>query len=64
MTTLKDENDELIGDKIVCEARQVIGPKVINKSGRHKSQRVTLKDNVKCTIVKKARFVSRNPNSK
>ena len=61
MVTVTDLNDELVGDKVVCEARQVAGPKIINKSGRHKSQRVTLKDNVKCIIVKRARFVSRNP---
>ena len=62
MVTLENEKDELIGDKIVCEARKVIGPDVINKSGRHKSQRVTLKDNVRCIIIKKAKFSGRNPD--
>lgn len=61
MTIHTDENDVIVGDKIVCEARQVQGPQKINKTGRHKSQRVTLKDNAKCTIIKKAKFVSRNP---
>ncbi len=56
-----NENDTIMGDKIICEARQVNGPQKINKTGRHKAQRVTLKDNAKCTIIKKARFVSRNP---
>ena len=62
MTTLDNEEDKLIGDKIVCEARKVIGPDLINKSGRHKSQRVTLKDNARCIIIKKARFIGRNPD--
>lgn len=61
MTVLDGVNDGIIGDKVVCEARKVIGPDVINKSGRHKANRVTLKDNVRCTIIKKAKFVSRNP---
>ncbi|WP_406533436.1 hypothetical protein [Methanobrevibacter sp.] len=62
MTTLYELNDKLKGDKIVCEARYVDKPKVISNSGRHKIQRVTLKDNVTCTVIKKARFVTRNPD--
>lgn len=61
MTVYTNENDTIIGNKIVCEARQVKGPQPINKTGRHKAQRITLKDNAKCTIIKKARFISRNP---
>lgn len=61
MVVIDNINDKLIGDKVVCEARQVNGPKVINKSGRHKAQRVTLKDNVECIIIKKAKFITRNP---
>ena len=61
MPTFTSDGDTLKGNKIVCEARKMEGPKTINKSGRHKAQRVTLKDNAECTIVKKARFVSRNP---
>lgn len=49
MTTLFRKGDELVGDKIVCEARQIKGLKVINKTGRHKAQRIVLKDNAKCT---------------
>lgn len=64
MPTFENEGDTLIGYKIVCEARKINGPDIINKSGRHKAQRVTLKDNAKCIIIKKAKFVSRNPNSK
>lgn len=59
MQTLKNVNDKLIGDKVVCEARQVSKPSIINKSGRHKAQRITLKDNVECIIIKKAKFVGR-----
>ena len=35
------------GDKIICEARQIKGHKIINKTGRHKTQRIILKDNSK-----------------
>lgn len=62
MPTLINEGDSIIGNKIVCEARKIEDSKTINKSGRHKAQRVVLKDNAKCTIIKKAKFVSRTPN--
>ena len=61
MAILTNEGDILKGDKIVCESRRVEGPKKINKSGRHKAQRVILKDNAECILIKKARFISRNP---
>lgn len=57
MTTLSNVGDELIGDKVICESRQIKNKTVINKTGRHKAQSVILKDNVKCRILKKARFL-------
>ena len=38
MTTFSNVGDEIIGDKIVCEARRMGNIIPINKSGRHKSQ--------------------------
>ena len=55
MTIYDSENDVLKGDKIVCEARKISKIRIINKSGRHKAQQVTLTDNAKCTVIKKAR---------
>ena len=61
MPTYSNIGDQLIGDTIVCEARQVKTKPPINKSNRHKAQRIVLKDNAKATITKKARFIKRNP---
>ena len=57
MSTYSEIGDRLIGDTIVCEARQIRTKRPINKSARHKAQRVVLKDNAEATIVKKARFI-------
>lgn len=51
--------DEIIGDKILCESRQISNVSLINKSGKHKAQRIVLKDNAKCRIMKKARFIGK-----
>lgn len=56
MPVYTEVGDIIIGDKITCEARQVTKTSVINKSGRHKAQRITLKDNASCIIEKKVRF--------
>ena len=61
MSTYCEIGDRLIGDTIVCEARQIKSKPPICKSGRHKAQRNVLKDNANATITKKARFVNRNP---
>ncbi|MBO6110335.1 MAG: hypothetical protein J6P12_05715 [Methanobrevibacter sp.] len=58
MTILYNVGDEIIGDKIVCEARRIGDTNVINKSGRHKAQKIQLKDNARCRILKQARFLS------
>ena len=57
MSTYSEIGDRLIGDTLVCEARQIRIKPPINKSARHKAQRVVLKDNAEATIVKKARFI-------
>lgn len=58
MPTYYEIGDRLIGDKIICESRQIRTQQPINKSGRHKAQRIVLKDNAEATILKKARFIS------
>jgi len=45
------------GQTIVGEARKISDVRVIVKSGRHKAQRVILKDNAKCTIAKQYKFI-------
>jgi len=51
------KGDTLKGDKIVAEARKISDPVIIVKSGRHKAQRVILKDNALCRIAKKYKFI-------
>lgn len=57
MPTYCEIGDRLVGDNLVCEARQIRIKPPINKSAIHKAQRVVLKDNAEATIVKKARFI-------
>ncbi len=59
MTVYTDVGDTIVGDKITCEARQINKISVINKSGRHKAQRITLKDNATCVIEKKVKFIKK-----
>ncbi len=49
----------LKGDRIVCEARRISQPKVIIKSGRHKAQKVVLRDNAECIIVKEWKILKK-----
>jgi hypothetical protein len=52
-----EEGSVIRGDRIVGEARKIDKPVVIIKSGRHKAQRIVLKDNAMCRIAKKYKFV-------
>jgi hypothetical protein len=52
-----NEADTLKGNKIVAEARKITDPILIVKSGRHKAQRIILKDNAMCRIAKKYKFI-------
>jgi len=52
-----DEGTVIKGDRIVGEARKISDIQVIVKSGRHKAQRVILRDNAMCMIDKKYKFV-------
>ncbi|NPV61581.1 MAG: hypothetical protein HPY61_02950 [Methanotrichaceae archaeon] len=51
--------DTLRGSKIYAEARKVDGPKVITKTGRHRSQSITLVENAKAVIIRKLKYVHR-----
>ncbi|MDL2270493.1 hypothetical protein LJC03_01640 [Methanobrevibacter sp. OttesenSCG-928-I08] len=57
MVTYTDEGTIIKGNRIVAEARKLSKPKVINKTGRHKSIKIVLTDNAECTIIKKLKFL-------
>lgn len=57
MPTYTKAEDALKGDKIIAEARQIRKIAIINKTGRHKAQRITLKDNAKCVIERELTFI-------
>lgn len=44
------KGDTIKGDKIICEARKISNIQLINKSGRHKAQRIVLRDNAVCIV--------------
>jgi len=44
-------------DRIIREARKISDIKVIVKSGKHKAQRVILRDNTMCLVDKKTQFI-------
>jgi hypothetical protein len=52
-----EEGDALHGAKIYAEARKIQGPAVIVKSGRHRTQSITLIENAKTVIVQKLRWI-------
>ena len=56
MPTYSEIGDRLIGDTIVCEARQIKTKPPINKSNRHKAQRIVLKDSAEATTTKKSKI--------
>ena len=60
MTTYTKQGTVIKADQIVCEARKISKIQLINKSGRHKAQRITLKDNAKCVIVKPLKMAKIN----
>jgi len=57
MPVYTEVGDTIIRDKIIVEARKISEPIIIAKTGRHKAQRLVLKDNVTCIIDKKAKFL-------
>jgi hypothetical protein len=59
MVTYIKKGDAIFGNKVIADARRIYTPRIINKSGRHKTQRIVLKDNVRCVIDKEIRNVSK-----
>jgi acyl-CoA synthetase (NDP forming) len=57
MSVYTEEGDTIVGDVLVGEARKVSKPVVIVKTGRHKAQRIVLREDAKCRIEKKLRFI-------
>jgi hypothetical protein len=55
--TYTKERTVIKGDVLVAEARKISKPRIIVKTGRHKSQRVILRDNASCRIAKKYKFI-------
>ena len=54
---LTDKGDMIKGDRIIGEARKISDVKIIVKSGKHKAQRIILRDNTMCLIDKKLKFI-------
>ncbi len=52
-----DKGDIIKGETIVGEARRISDTIIIAKTGRHKAQRVILKDTAMCRIAKKLKFI-------
>lgn len=55
--TYTKEGDTLKGEIIVGEARKISDPVIIPKSGRHKAQRIILRNNAMCRIAKKFKYI-------
>ena len=52
-----DEGDIIKGHRIIGEARRISEVQVIVKSGRHKAQRIILRDNAMCLTDKKLKYL-------
>lgn len=46
-----------IDGELIGEARKISDIKVIVKSGRHKAQRIILRDNAMCMVDKKLKYI-------
>ena len=57
MKTYTVERDTIVGDILVGEARSISKPRVIIKTGKHKAQRIILRENARCGLEKKLRFI-------
>jgi hypothetical protein len=55
--THTNEGDTIKGDRIIGEAHKLSDIKVIVKTGRHKAQRIILRDNAMCIIDKKLKII-------
>lgn len=48
--TFRNEGNALRGDKIIAQARDVLGPRVVGRTSTHNLQEIILKRNVLCVI--------------
>ena len=55
--TYINEGTTIKGDRIIGETRKISDIQVIVKTGKHKAQRVILRDNAMCRIAKKYKFI-------
>ena len=55
MATYLKKGDRLKGEKIYCESRKVNPLKPSPKTGRHKIQRLMLRNNAECVIEKETK---------
>lgn len=46
------KGEKLRANKVECNARKISRKRKTNKTGRHKTQTITLIDNVECEITK------------
>ena len=56
---VREFGDEMIGERIACEARKIKDPEVISKSGKHKAQRTILNNNAYCVVEKALKYRSK-----
>lgn len=52
-----EEGEAIKGDRIIGEARKISDIRVIVKSGRHKAQRIILRENAMCILDKKLKYI-------
>ena len=55
ISTKPKKGDTIKGEKIKCEARKISAPRPVNKSGRHKTQQIDLRNNAECIIEKETK---------
>lgn len=58
VTWHEQEGDGLLGKRIVADARKVVGPHVINRSGRHKASMLIMKNDARAWIEQPRSHVS------
>lgn len=52
-----NKGDTIKGDRIIGDARRISDIQIIVRSGRHKAQRIILRDNAMCMIDKKFKYI-------
>ncbi|OPY23741.1 MAG: hypothetical protein A4E27_01413 [Methanobacterium sp. PtaU1.Bin242] len=55
--TFTTRGDTIKGARIIGIARKISKPVLIPQSGRHKAQKIVLRDNAVCRIIKEREYV-------